>query len=34
MMSISSPAQVARNGSRAIDCNQEISSSSAKPLHL
>jgi hypothetical protein len=30
MTSISSPAQAARNGSCAIDCNQEISSSIAR----
>src|SRR5712672_3967360 len=32
--SISSPAHVRRNGNCAIDRNQEISSSFAKPLHL
>jgi hypothetical protein len=34
MTSTSSPAQVARNGSCAMDCNQEISSSFGKLTHL
>jgi hypothetical protein len=34
MTSTSSPAQVARTGSCAMDCNQEISSSFGKLTHL